>query len=284
MDALDPDLLRTFLAFADTGSLVRAAEIVGRSPSAVTVQMQRLESVVGAPLLEPSGRNRILTRTGTELAGHARRILDVHRQAILSLKGSYAAGEIAVGATQDFAEAGLPQLLRLFAKTHPRVRLDLRIGRSRDLVERYEAGEIDVLLVMRSGGAPDEIGLLVEPMVWFVSADGLVSEEDVIALALLDSPCEFRNAALAALDAAGKPYRIAATSQSLSGLRAAVGAGLAVTLRTARWAGTGIVATSEAMRLPKAGDAVFSIRLGAEAPATARDLADMLRDGLRASS
>ncbi|WP_292174881.1 LysR family transcriptional regulator, partial [Mesorhizobium sp.] len=78
MQTLDPDLLKTFLAFVDGGSLAKAASTVGRSPSAVTAQMQRLEEIVGEPLLAPQGRGRGLTPAGEDLVGHARRILAVH--------------------------------------------------------------------------------------------------------------------------------------------------------------------------------------------------------------
>ncbi|RVM00498.1 LysR family transcriptional regulator, partial [Sinorhizobium meliloti] len=87
MNPIDPELLRTFLAFAEGGSLARAAMAVNRSPSAVTAQMQRLEALIGERLLAPAGRGRVLTPVGEELAAHARRILDAHRDAWLSLRG-----------------------------------------------------------------------------------------------------------------------------------------------------------------------------------------------------
>src|SRR5262245_6145023 len=112
MRLIDPELLRTFLAFVDAGSLARAAVIVGRSPSAITAQMQRLEDTVGGPLLSPAGRGRVLTPLGEDLAIHARRILDVNREAWLSLKGATADGRVVLGATQDFADSTLPLLGR----------------------------------------------------------------------------------------------------------------------------------------------------------------------------
>ena len=276
MDTLDPDLLRTFLAFIDSGSLARAAAIVGRSPSAVTAQMQRLEDAVGQQLLARSGRRRSLTLAGEDLAGHARRILDAHRNALLSLRGSRAGGRITIAATQDFAESGLPPILRLFAQTHPRLGLDLRVGRSAELSQAFDAGEIDVLLAMRLSPAIDEIAVLREPMIWLASSEGLVVPGDELPLALLDPPCGFRAAALTALDKARRPYRIAATSQSLSGLRTAVIAGLAVTLRTARWIGQGVRPADKALKLPEAGHAVFAMRVKAEAATFAHDLGRLL--------
>jgi DNA-binding transcriptional LysR family regulator len=282
MDILDPDLLRTFIAFADGGSLARAASIVGRSPSAVTAQMQRLEETLGTPLLAPSGRGRTLTPAGEELIGHARRILAVHREAWLSLKGARADGQVALGATQDFADRGLPSLLRQFAQSYARVRLDLRIGRTAELTRAFTEGGIDVLIVMRQAPEPDEIGFLREPMLWLGAEAGLAGESTLMPLALLDPPCGFRNAATAALDQAERPYRIAATSASLSGMRAAVRAGIAVTVRTARWIEDSIVEVGKRHGLPALADAEFTIRLRTDAGAAASDLAALVGDGLQA--
>jgi DNA-binding transcriptional LysR family regulator len=281
MNDLDPNLLRTFLAFAESGSLSRAAEIVGRSASAVTAQMQRLELDVGEPLLAESGRGRVLTPTGHELAGHARRILAVHREAMLSLKGSRADGQVRMAATQDFAESDLPRLLRLFAATHLRVRLELRIGRSAEINAAFAAGEADLLLGMRGEAQPDEIALIREPACWLTASDGMaVDARDELPLALLDPPCGFRTLALAALEQAARPYRIAATSQSLAGLRTAVAAGLAVTLRTARSALQGLVLAPASLALPSVGDAVFALRLRGDATPAAVQLAALLKDEL----
>ncbi|MER8491038.1 LysR substrate-binding domain-containing protein [Mesorhizobium australicum] len=283
METLDPDLLRTFLAFVDSGSLAQAAASVGRSPSAVTAQMQRLEEVVGEPLLAPRGRGRGLTPAGEDLVGHARRILAVHREAWLALKGARAAGRVAIGTTQDFADSGLPDLLRAFASSHPRVRIELRVGRSAELAQALQAGSLDLAIVMRQAAVPDEVGVLREPMIWLCSNKGLASRQEEVPLALLDPYCGFREAALAALDAAGRPYRIAAGSASLAGLRTAVNAGVALTLRTPRFAHSGIVEAPRELGLPPAPTAEFAIRLRAGADASAGDLATLLGGSLALS-
>lgn len=280
MEYLDPDLLRTFSVFAENGSLARAASIVGRSPSAVTAQMQRLEATVGEPLLAPAGRGRALTLAGEELLAHARRILELNKAALLSLKGARSEGSVRLAATQDFAESALPKLLRQFAATHPKVRLELRIGRSIELAEAFERRELDVCLTMRMEPKSHEICIIREPMVWLASSEGLRTYDKELPLALLDPPCGFRVAALAALEKAGLPFRIAATSQSLSGLRTAVSAGLAVTVRTARWIGPGISKAEEKLELPDVGTAEFSVRLHPEASPSAQNLAQVMRDDL----
>jgi len=283
MSLIDPELLRTFLAFVDAGSLARAAVIVGRSPSAVTAQMQRLEDTVGGPFLAPAGRGRVLTPLGEDLAIHARRILDVNREAWLSLKGAATDGRVVLGATQDFADSTLPTLLRAFVRTHPRVRLDLKVGRTLELTEGFEEGAIDLLLVMRREPAHDEIAIVREPMVWLMSDTGLATNSRELPLALLDPPCGFRSAAIAALDGAHRPYRIAASSGSLSGLAAAVRGGIAFTLRTPRLIGGGIIEAPAALELPPLPAAEFSIRQGRNADEAAKSLAELISDGLQAA-
>lgn len=280
---LDPHLLRTFLAFAETGALARAAERVGRSPSAVTTQMQQLEAQVGEALFVPQGRGRALTAAGHDLAGHARRILDAHREAWLSLSGARQDGAVAIGATQDFAQHALPDLLALYARTHPRVRLDLRIGRSAELAEALAAGALDLAIAARVAAKADEVVAWEEPTLWLMGAGGLAaSPAPEIPLALLDPPCGFRGAALAALDRAGRPYRIAAGSQSLSGLIAALKAGLAVTLRTRRALGDGVAEAPPTLALPLTDAIAFTLRLRKGATPAARILADLMAERLPA--
>ena len=233
MQALDPDLLKTFLAFVDSGSLAQAASSVGRSPSAVTAQMQRLEEIVGEPLLAPQGRGR--------------------------------------------------GLLRAFAASHPRVRIELRVGRSTELAQALQSGGLDLAIVMRQAATADEVGVLREPMIWLCSQKGLATRQEELPLALLDPYCGFREAALAALDAAGRRYRIAAGSASLAGLRTAVNAGVALTLRTARFAHSGIVEAPRELGLPQVPMAEFAIRLRAGADGSAADLATLLSGNLALS-
>ncbi|MBB4188144.1 LysR substrate-binding domain-containing protein [Sinorhizobium terangae] len=284
MNFIDPDLLRTFLAFAEGGSLAHAAAAVNRSPSAVTAQMQRLEALIGEPLLAPAGRGRTLTPIGEELVDHARRILDAHRDAWLSLRGARADGRISLGSTQDFADTTLPDLLRRFARTHPRVRLDLRIGRSKELTTAFDQGQVDILLTMRQAPAADEVLMLKEEMIWLCADKGLATIDAEVPLAVLDPPCGFRAAAILALEAAGRPFRIAATSPSLSGLRAAVMSGIAVTTRTARFRGPGIERAPTHLDLPPLPAAEFSLRLRAHADKAVTDLAALLADDLPSSA
>lgn len=279
MRYFDPDTLATFLAFADTGSLSRAAGVVGRTPSAITAQMQRLEEVAGGALFAPAGRGKALTPLGQELVGHARHILEANRQAVLNLGAAEHAGQLVLGLTQDFAATELADLLRAFTAHHPRLRLDLRIGRSQDMKQSLEAGQIDVLIAMRSGDETP-FASLREQMIWIAAADGLVQQEEILPLALLDPPCSFRAAALKALEAEGRVYHIAATSQSLAGLITAVKSGLAITVRTPRSLVSGLVEAPSDLTLPQLPECCFGIYVGPDAHKSAPRLAEILAEGL----
>lgn len=272
----DPDLLRSFLAFVDSGTLARAAGIVGRTPSAITAQMQRLEGLAGEALLVAEGRGRRLTPAGQALARHARRILAAHQDAWLELQGARAAGTVSAGMTQDFADSLLPQVLPAFLSTHPRLRLDLRVGRSREMASAFADGRLDVLLAVRLAVEPDEIATFDEPTVWLAAESLAFDPADDLPLALLDAPCAFREAALQALETAGRPFRLATTSASLSGILAAVRAGMAITLRLPRGAGQGLVAAPALLQLPLTPPAAFSIRLRGDSLPAARTLAELL--------
>ncbi len=282
MRNFDPDLLQTLVAFAEAGTLARAAEAVGRTPSAVTAQMRRLEALAGVPLLEAAGRNRVLTHAGERLVGHARLILEANKEAWLSVSGAVADGLVRLGMTQDFTDNELPLILNQFARAHPRVRIDLRVGRSVELAEELSSRRIDILLAIRRTVEQDEVAVMREQMQWLCAEDGLVRpSNDELPVALLDPPCSFRDAALRALDGGGKPYRIAATSPSLCGISAAVRAGIAVTVRTSRWISKGIALAPDTLALPPLPKAEFSVRIREDAQEPARRLAVVLATGLR---
>lgn len=281
MRLIDPELLRTFIAFADSGTLARAASAVARSPSAVTAQMQRLEELVGESLLASNGRGRVLTPAGEEFALHARRVLDAHREAWLSVRGAASEGRVVLGATQDFTDSLLPGLLRTFARTHPRVRFELRVGRSAELSRMLAEGLLDVLIAMRLTPEPDEVTSFREPMVWLAADQGLAIPSAEVPLALLDSPCSFRDAAIGVLEQAGRPFRLAVTSASLAGLVAAVRGGVAVTLRTPRWIGNGLAPAPDELALSAVPEAEFSLRLRRASSHPAETLAGLIQETLQ---
>lgn len=229
------DVLRTLVTAHELGSFNRAADHIGRSQSAVSQQIRKLEEQVGHPLFQKQGRRLVLTDTGEMVLAYARRILDLNDEAVAAIRGHSAEGQVRFGVPADFAETWLPMVLGHFARTHPAARIEAVVDRNRRLLERLDKGELDLVLAIGSGTRSDANVLAPLPLVWIgvASSKPAWPPGEPIPLAMYEPPCFFRSRALAALDQAGLPWRIAFTSPSLPGLWAAVEAGLGVTLRTA---------------------------------------------------
>jgi DNA-binding transcriptional LysR family regulator len=246
------------------------------SPSALSLQMKRLEEIARRQLFERSGRNLVLTPAGRELAACARRILELNDSTISSLLGETLSGIVKLGLVQDFAETLLPGILRDFSALHPQTQLHLHVAGTADLVDAYRGSSLDMVLCL---GAAEAKSHLPAPMLWLGDA-GLAAGEDV-KLVLLEGPCVFRSAALRALQEAGRRFRIVVETPSLSAARAAVAAGLGVTCRTellAAWGGLAQVPAGVLPPLP----AVEYVLMTSEAPTEAgRRLAALARAALR---
>ncbi|BAU89396.1 LysR family transcriptional regulator [Methylorubrum populi] len=231
---LDMDVLRTFVTGIDLGSFAKAATRLGRSPSAISLQLRKLEDQVGQPLLRRNGRGLALTEPGELLLGYARRLLDLNDAAVSAVAVPALSGWVRLGLPQDFTETELPAVLARFARLHPAVRVEAHVERDAVLRAEVEAGRLDLALVWDAAPAVGEGTLVSElPMVWVGPRGhaGLAAQRP-LPLALFGPPCLFRHVATEALDAAGVPWRIAFSSPGLAGLWAAVAAGLGVGLRT----------------------------------------------------
>ncbi len=225
---LPTELLRSFAAIVDSGSMLRATERVFVSQSALSLQMKRLEETVQTALFHREGRRLALTPAGQMLLTYAREILATNDRAVSALNGNALAGPARVGLVQDFAETLLSGVLARFAQLNPDTQLQVRVGGSPALLEDLEADRLDVVLCM--GAADDVAAIRVAPMIWLGEDD--LAASNILPLAILERPCRFRDAALAALDAEGRAYRVVLETPSLSVLRAAVESGLALSCRT----------------------------------------------------
>lgn len=243
---LDMDVLRALVIAMEHGGFARAAERLGRTQSAISLQMKKLEEQVGQPLFRKAGRTVALTDSGDLLLGYARRIVALNDEALSAARGRAMDGTVRVGFPQDLAERWLPAVLGSFHRAHPRIHVEAQVGRGRDLRERVAQGTLDLALAFGEidghpadaavTGAGATVGgattLARLPVAWVAPAGFRVDRDSPLALALLDAPCMFRQHGIERLDGGRRPWRIAFTSPSLSGLWAAVEAGLGVTLRT----------------------------------------------------
>ncbi|HEV2679118.1 MAG TPA: LysR substrate-binding domain-containing protein [Rhodanobacter sp.] len=231
---LDMDAMRTLVAILQLGSLSRAAAKIGRSQSAVSQQMRKLEGQIGQPLFRKQGRIVVLTETGELVHSYARRILDLNDEAVSAAAGISVEGSVRFGLPGDFAETWLPAALGQFKKAHPAVRVDVEVERNGVLLERLDRGEFDLVLAMGYGSRPDAKRLATLPMTWIgpAGSDVVLRPDVPLDLALYNSPCFFRRAGIEALDKASISWRLAYATASLQSLWAGVAAGLGITLRT----------------------------------------------------
>nr|WP_247896854.1 LysR substrate-binding domain-containing protein [Azospirillum argentinense] len=233
---LDMDVLRALVIAMEHGGFARAAERLGRTQSAISLQMKKLEEQVGQPLFRKAGRTVALTDAGDLLLGYARRLVALNDEALSAVRGRAMDGTVRVGFPQDLAERWLPAVLGSFHRTHPRIHVEAQVGRGRELRERVAHGALDLALAFGeigdTPGIPGAAALAHLPVVW-VAPEGFRGDPAAsLPLALLDAPCMFRQHGIERLDGGGRPWRITFTSPSLSGLWAAVEAGLGVTVRT----------------------------------------------------
>jgi DNA-binding transcriptional LysR family regulator len=225
--SLDPDLLQTFVAIAETGSFTLAAKRVHRTQSAVSMQVKRLEEALGRSLFEREGRTISLTPHGEILLDHARRIIRAHREALAAFDAQAVQGHVRVGSPDDYASTFLPAILARFADTHPKVHVEVICEDSTALVSRLAEGEVDLALTTQGSGESGGTVVHREPLVWVTSARHKAHLEDPLPLAVFHQGCCFRRHATQAMAQVGRHVRVAYTSLSVAGIYAALDAGLA---------------------------------------------------------
>ncbi|HEY1147878.1 MAG TPA: LysR substrate-binding domain-containing protein [Pseudoduganella sp.] len=280
---LDMDVLRTFATAFELGSFARAADRLGRSQSAVSTQLRRLEEQVGQDLVQKSGRGLVLTTAGEAMFSYAKRILDLNDEAVETVRGGEVEGWVRFGMPQDFAETWLPAVLARFTRAHPKVRVEVRAERNAHLGEQMRKGELDLALGWGSGDiAPNAVKVAELPIVWVGRPDWRLAPGEKLPLLAFDQPCEFRSAGIAALDAAGIPWQLVFVSASLAGLYAAAEAGLGITLRTAFGMPKSLQALDPASYgLPALPRVSLSLhRAGSDANPAVRRLSEILLDTL----
>lgn len=229
---LDIHLLRSFTEVAENKSFTAAAKRLCLTQSAISAQMRRLETQLDTKLLDRTNRKVELTDAGETLLNHARRILRLNDEALMALEAANdVQGVVRLGIPSDYAAHLLPEVLDLFGEQYPDVRLELECELSVDLLGLLHQGRLDLALVTRQHNSSGGQFIRREQLVWVGCKGEKAHRSTPLPLALFPAGyCIFRQSALEALRNAGIPWRIACTSRTLSGIRAAVSAGLAVSI------------------------------------------------------
>ena len=225
---LPTNLLRSFVAIVEAGSMLSATEQVFVTQSALSVQIRKLEELVQQTLFTREGRRLALTPAGTVLLDYSRRILALHDEALARLSAGQITGPIRIGMVQDFADALFAGVLARFAELHPESTIYARVAGTAELQTMLEKNQLDLYVGFADASHP--AAQTRAPMGWY--GESGLDALDIVPLAVLEKPCRFREAAITSLERAGRRYRIAVETPNLSTLRAAVQARLGVTCRT----------------------------------------------------
>lgn len=250
----DPELLRTFVAVAESLSFTRAAEGLGLRQSTVSQHVRRLEDAVGRPLFVRDTRSVTLTADGEAMSGFAREILAAHSRATGYFTGSHLQGRLRFGVTDDLALTPLPRILRDFRRLYPRIDLELAVLQNDALWRRIESGHLDVAFVKRGSDAPrTPKGQLVrrDQLVWTGIDAGLVEADQPVPLVVYQAPSLSRAVSVQALEKAGRRSRITCTVRGVNGVLAAVRAGLGVAVMARTLMPADLVELPASLGLPR---------------------------------
>lgn len=230
--SLDTVTLQCFLAVAETQSFTKAASRVGRTQSAISQQIAKLENLIEKQLIT-RGRELSLTPDGELFLSYAKRIYELHRESLDRFKTPEIQGELRFGLPEDFASMMLSDILVEFSRLHPRVMLNVECDLTLNLIERFHHDEFDLILIKTNEKNQISEGVNVwnEPVEWVGKKELLptLNEKAIIPLILSPTPCVYRGDVIESLNQHHLKWRLAFSSPSYAGKMAAVRAGLGIT-------------------------------------------------------
>jgi len=229
---LDFETLRTFVVAHDCGGFGEAASRLNRTPSAISLQMKRLQESIGAPLFRKEGRGVALTDAGDVTLRYARRMLALNDELLHTIQGASLTGSVRLGCSQDFAETVLPVVLARFAGLYPLVMVEVRIDGNSALVDAVEKEQLDLALTVGQAERRTAQVLADVELVWIAAREFQLRSDQPLPLVMFGPQCAFRQEAISRLDDAQWRWRIAAVSPSLAGLWASALGGLGITVRS----------------------------------------------------
>ncbi|PBB84037.1 LysR substrate-binding domain-containing protein [Mesorhizobium sp. WSM3876] len=225
---LDSELLRTFLSVAKAGSLSGAAARLYRTQSAVSLQVQKLEAALGQRVFERHGRGVAMTAAGERLLPVARDVVEMLNQVATDLREAPDEQEIRLGIPEEYGDTILPSILATFTEAEPTARIFVRCSSSMEFPRALAAGELDLALHSPERVSKNDVIVHNERAVWTGSAFHNVENRRPLPVALFDKTCWWRERCLDLLRKSGLEYQVVCTSQSISGVRAAIAAGVAI--------------------------------------------------------
>ena len=258
-DTLDPALLRTFTEVARTQSFTKAAAQLGLGQSTVSQQIRKLEEALGRRVLQRDTHRVALTPDGEAFLLLSRNILDAHDQVRRYLEGSAMRGKLRFGASEDFVQGRLSDILRDFIRKHQSVELELSVSFSKLLNDELEQGGHDLVLIKRMPGEERGVFVRRDRLIWLGSEATQDFRNQPVPLVIFPQPSLTRTIAIDSLTAAGRPWRVACSCASLSGLIAAARAGLGVMVQPLSLAPQALRQLPASRHLPELPEVEFAL-------------------------
>lgn len=227
MKTLDLGTLRALVAVADAGGVTRAAGFLHLTQSAVSMQLKRLEELLGVELLDRNGRSVAFTASGDQLLGYARRMVAMNDEAVMRLTAQEYAGTLRLGVPHDIVYPAIPHVLKQFNAAYPALRIVLESSHTRTLKDMFAKGECDVILTTETQVDAGGQTLAKRPLYWIGAPGGAAWRQRPLSIAY-GRLCTFRPLVMAALDAANIPWQMLLEADNDSAIHATVSADLAV--------------------------------------------------------
>ncbi|KKB77179.1 LysR family transcriptional regulator [Devosia soli] len=252
-----PSLLKSFLAVARERSFTAAAKSLDLRQSTISQHIQKLEQMVGCRLFVRDTHAVTLTADGDAMCDFAASVIEANERMSSYFFGTAHREKLRLGISEDFAVSQLADVLRAFRNEHPEVDLELAVGLSSALYQRYDSGELDVIFAKRRSGDTRGEVAWTEELAWISRPGFSLNPDEPVPLVAYAPPSITRTLAVAALEAARRPWRMACSSGSLNGLRAALVAGLGIAAHSARLIPDGLAVVDDELTLPHLGEVEF---------------------------
>lgn len=232
--------LETFLTIVETGSLTRTGERIGRTQSAVSLQLRHLEDAVGARLFHRESRRMTLTAAGEKLLPLAHRVVDAADAAAMAVR-DHDRRVVRVGVPEEYADRLVPGLLGNLARRDPALAVEVECAASPVLERRIRGDRLDMAFALADEVDGDGEAVATDPVVWLQAPNTSLADRRPLPVALFDHACSWRSRAIEALQQGGIDYKIVFTSASVAGVRAGIRAGFAVGVLAQATAGADLV-------------------------------------------
>ena len=247
--SLNLDAVRAFVRIAELGSFTRAAESLQTTQAAVSLKLKRLEESLGFRLIERTPRYVELSAQGTLFIEHARELLKVHDHAVSAFNGTRQ--RLKIGISDHVAGPELPALIARMNARDPELLIDIRIGSSGDLLQRFDRRELDTVIVRLHVDRTDGELIAEERLGWFASPSWQPRAGEPLPIATLSEPCGVHTLAARHLDDAKVPWTEVFVGGGVAAVAAAVMAGLGVAALAPRMLPFGAVDIGPKLGLPE---------------------------------